>query len=200
MTGATPVLYIYICVANKENYWLINFLSSTAARIQRERSLSPHMLTAHAQFSPPQQLSSRGRSRTRHSSEAMGGREVMRYDERGLVTIFVKWRGNSPQRNLSVLVSHLLKVRRPVLTVSLSLSLPPFLSSSPPLPPSLPSSEQDSSQSCCNRWGTGSAFCTQAYWMSIHWDSVRKRLITSISFLNFHNYCVPTIGLYGLIR
>ena len=96
------------------------------------------MLTAHAQFSPPQQPSSRGRSRTRHSSEAMGGREVMRYDERGLVTIFVKWRGNSPQRNLSVLVSHLLKVRRPVLTVSLSLSLPPFLSSSPPLPPSLP--------------------------------------------------------------
>ena len=60
----------------------------------------------------------------------MGGRgssssrEVMQYDERGQVTVFVKWRGSSPQKNLNVLVSRLLKVRMPVPAVSvLSYSL-----------------------------------------------------------------------------
>ena len=64
------------------------------------------MLTTQTQLSPPQQ-SSKGRSR-RHSSGAVGGgcsREVMEYDDKGLVTVYVKWRGSSPQKNLNVLVS-----------------------------------------------------------------------------------------------
>ena len=80
-----------------------------AARIERERSLSPHVLTVQTHTSLPfGQQSSKGLSRTRrHSSEAMGDRrrELMRFDEKGLVTIFVKWRGSSPQKNLNVLVS-----------------------------------------------------------------------------------------------
>lgn len=68
------------------------------------------LATQKSQFSPPTQQSSKGRLRRYSSGAAVGdgsssSREVMEYDDKGLVTLYVKWRCSNPQKNLTVLVS-----------------------------------------------------------------------------------------------